>query len=114
MFFIKSLVAFFHLSLVYAVPKPFPLPNPIPDKTHPELAARTMPLTPPNWTPIINAALADGQSFGAAGQNNWIVRYPPANALCPNEVTALKTCNSGGFDLCESERVNLEWCLDQM
>lgn len=83
MFIIKSLAALLHLTLVTAAPRPYPVPNAVPDKTHPELAARTMPLTPPNWTPVINAALSDGQSFGAAGQNNWIVRYPPVSKHPP-------------------------------
>ncbi|KAF8427346.1 hypothetical protein EV426DRAFT_403832 [Tirmania nivea] len=114
MFIIRSLATLFLLTHATAFPRPQPGPNAAPDKTHPELAARTMPLTPPNWTPVINTALSDGQAFGAAGQNTWIVRYPPANALCPVEVTTLKTCNAGGFELCEDERVELEWCLDQM
>ena len=56
---------------VAAVPKPA--------RTRPELAKRTMDDTPPNWTPVISAALGKGLSFGLVGQNSWITLYPPVS-----------------------------------
>lgn len=106
--FIKALTTLLLVALVAAVPKPQP------DRTSPELAARTMPTTPPNWTPAILASLDDGEHFGAPGQNTWVTRYPPALAVCPNEVNALSACNSDGMSTCEQERVEFEWCLQQM